>query len=652
MKKKIFIVAAAIISSQLKAQTDTTSQFLDEVVITANKYPNKTSLTGKVITIITKEQLDHSAGKDLSQILTEQAAIFVGGANSNPGKDKSIYLRGARTEHTLITIDGVPVYDPSGIGGNFDIRNLSVATIERIEILKGSQSTLYGSDAMAGVINIITKKPSDKLFSGTGVLSYGSFNSFNGSAGVNGKKDKLDYNINYSLNKTDGINEAASNTNNPDKDSYTQHHVMAGLGFQATKNIRIHPYIRFTKIKGGLDQGAFTDELDYTYTQKNLQAGVRNEFIFGKTKLDLIYNFNNINREYIDDSIKSRNGYDIYSRGLYKGHEHFLDAYAHFALKKKINLMTGIDFRSSVSDQEYFSVGFYGPSSSKYSSDSLKQTQLSLYAALNYNGQSGFNIELGNRLNVHSEYGSHDVFNINPSYLINKQVKLFANLSSGFRTPSLYQLFSEYGNKKLNPEAAITFESGLQYFSPDKKFTGRSVIFGRNIKDVIFFYFNPSTYLSQYINQDKQKDHGVELEVSYILAKKTTIKAFYTFVTGEITTKNLLGKDTTYFNLLRRPKNSFGINISSQVSKRFFISSNLAAFSKRTDVYFDSQTFQTVRTVLESYSLWDVYAEYSFLKPQLWLFADFRNILNTRYTEVSGFNTIGFNFNGGIKLNF
>src|SRR5205814_1295066 len=115
-----------------------------------------------VLTVITRQQLERSGGKDLSQVLSEQAGIYIGGANSNPGKDKSIYLRGARVDHTLITIDGVPVYDPSGIGANFDIRNLSIDNIERIEVLKGSQSTLYGSDAIAGVINIITRKASSK----------------------------------------------------------------------------------------------------------------------------------------------------------------------------------------------------------------------------------------------------------------------------------------------------------------------------------------------------------------------------------------------------------------------------------------------------------------------------------------------------------
>src|SRR6187551_3487798 len=230
MKKKFLIVAAAFIGSQLSAQLVPTSReqdtsLLEEVVITANKYPNKTSLTGKVVTVITREQLDRSGGKDLAQILTEQAGIYIGGANSNAGKDKSVYLRGARVDHTLITIDGVPVYDPSGIGSNFDIRNLSIEQIERIEILKGSQSTLYGSDAIAGVINIITKKAGVKSFSGNGLLSFGSNNSLRANAGINGKTGIIDYNGSYSFHNTKGINETLNNNNFPvtDKDKFEQH---------------------------------------------------------------------------------------------------------------------------------------------------------------------------------------------------------------------------------------------------------------------------------------------------------------------------------------------------------------------------------------------------------------------------------------------
>src|SRR6187549_414497 len=640
MKKKFLIVAAAFIGSQLSAQLVPTireqdTSLLDEVVITANKYPNKTSLTGKVVTIITKEQLERSGGKDLSQLLTEQVGIYIGGANSNAGKDKSLYLRGARVDHTLIAIDGVPVYDPSGIGSNFDIRNLVIDQIERIEILKGSQSTLYGSDAIAGVINIITRKVAAKSFSGNGLLSYGSNNSLRANAGINGKTGSVDYDLTYSFFDTKGINEAISTAPNPDKDAYQQNSLQAGIGIQAAKNVRIQPYFRYNKIDGDIDQGAFTDELDYTFAQTSYQAGVRNEFVFGKTKLNVLYNYNHIDRLYIDDSVKSQNGFDKYSRGSYKGMEHFIDAYIALPVGSGTSKLTaGADFRTSNTDQEFSSIGFYSYST-KYSKDSLHHNQVGLYAALNINSKTGFNLELGNRLNIHSAYGSNYVFNINPSYLLNKKFKLFANLSSGYRTPSLYQLLSEYGNKDLKPESALTFEGGVQYFSADNKFSGRITGFKRDVKDAIAFQ-------SKYINQDKQKDHGAELELSFKPTKNISLKAFYSFVDGKITTVQN-GKDTTYFNLIRRPKNSIGVNAGVKVTEKFFVSGNLSWFDKRKDAYFDGVTYQTVNVVLDSYILLDVYVEYAFCKNKLKVFADLRNISDAKYSETAGFNTLGFN---------
>src|SRR5687767_4588334 len=216
MKKKIFVLAAMIICSRLQAQIeDSTGKLMDEVIFTANKYPNKTSLTGKVLTIITRQELERSGGRTLAQVLNEQPGLYINGANSNPGKDKSVFLRGARSEHTLITIDGVPVYDPSGIGSNFDIRNMPIDNIERIEILKGSQSTLYGSDAIAGVINIITRKPDARSFTSSGVFSYGSNQTFRGYIGISGNSNIIDYNASYTYYRTRGIDEAVNKNNKP-----------------------------------------------------------------------------------------------------------------------------------------------------------------------------------------------------------------------------------------------------------------------------------------------------------------------------------------------------------------------------------------------------------------------------------------------------
>ena len=648
MKKKIFIAAAVLISSYAQAQDST--KLLDEVVITATKFPLKTSATGKVLNVITQEELQKAGGRDITQLITEKTGVYINGFNSNIGKDKSVYVRGANPAFTLITIDGIPVYDASGIGGNFDLRNMAIDNVERIEILKGSQSTLYGSDAIAGVINIITKKGGTKALGVNGLASYGSNNTFRGNMGVNGTKDKIDYSVNYSNTTTKGINETLSV--NGDRDGYNQSSIQVNIGFKATNKVYLQPFFRYTQVNGDIDQGAFTDELDYTYKQKSTQAGLKSTIDFKKTKLNVIYSYNTINRVFIDDSTKSRNGFDTYSKGDYNGNEHFIETYAGIDINKAVKLTVGGDFRASNSNQLYSSIGFFGPFKSELGKDSLKQNQLGIYAAATIATQKGFNIELGNRLNIHSEYGSNYVFNINPSYLINNKVKLFANLSSGYRVPSLYQLYSEYGNRKLKPEASLNTELGVQYFSKNNQFNARVVYYNRTIKDVMFFYFNSTTFQAQYINQDKQKDNGLELEAAYIGVKNLSLKGFFNFVDGNISTKTGAGEDTTFFNLLRRPKTSFGLNIGYQVTKQLYVSTNIAAFGKREDAYFDNTTFTTKYVTLQNYALLNLYTQYSFNKNKVTVFVDVRNILDSDYIEVSGYNALGTTFFGGVRFNF
>ena len=158
------IVLGLLAPNQIIAQQDSLqARQLSEVVITATKFPKNQSETGKVLTVIDEDVIKRSAGKDIAQLLNEQVGLAVSGATSNTGKDKAVYLRGSKSEYTLILLDGVPLSDPSGIsGGAYDLRMISLDHVERIEILKGSQSTLYGSDAVAGVINIITKKNPEK----------------------------------------------------------------------------------------------------------------------------------------------------------------------------------------------------------------------------------------------------------------------------------------------------------------------------------------------------------------------------------------------------------------------------------------------------------------------------------------------------------
>jgi vitamin B12 transporter len=181
MRKNFFLVGAAVLfASTLHAQqTDSvkTSE-LDEVTITANKTPQKQSQTGKVVSVITKSQLEKSSGKTLGQVLNEQAGLTINGSLNNAGTNQGVYMRGANIGRTLILIDGVPMYDPSFINSEADLNLVALNDIERIEIARGAQSTLYGSDAVAGVINIITTKTDvNKPVNAKAGLSYGSFNT-------------------------------------------------------------------------------------------------------------------------------------------------------------------------------------------------------------------------------------------------------------------------------------------------------------------------------------------------------------------------------------------------------------------------------------------------------------------------------------------
>jgi vitamin B12 transporter len=133
------------------------------------------------------------------------------------------------------------------------------------------------------------------------------------------------------------------------------------------------------------------------------------------------------------------------------------------------------------------------------------------------------------------------------------------------------------------------------------------------------------------------------------LSNKVQLKAIYNFVTGKITTKQN-GKDTTYFNLLRRPKSTFNFFVGSQLTKALYVSAQLNAVGERKDVYYDPATFVPQSITLKSYVLVNFYAEYALSNNRLKIFADLRNILNKDYSDIYGYNTAGLNAYGGIRF--
>jgi len=643
MSTRIFLTIAIVAIYGTTLAQDSAKVF-PEVVITATKFPFKQKETGKVMTIITQEQLQKNSGKTLGEILNQQAGLNINGANNTLGTNLGINIQGASSANTLILLDGLPMYDPSGVSQEFDINNLSLNNVARIEILKGAQSTLYGSDAVAGVINIISKQPTGKAVNVDLNISAGSYSTYKGSASVSGTIGKAQtYLISWSGIRSAGYSAAYDSTgvNHYENDGYGQQLIRLSYGIKPVNNLDIHLSGKYNVNNADIDAGPFADDRDFTNKNKNLVAGLVAVYKLNKATVHFDQTYNIVQRDYTDDSL-SVGGFATYQNGRYKGISAITGLYSNWQLDKQFELLTGVDYIQNSTDQSYLSLSPYGPFASKsLSRDTSKSLQYSGYASMFLKNVYGFNAELGGRWNHHSIYGDNFTYSFNPSYLLNN-FKIFANISSGYRVPSLYQLYSEYGNRELQPEKSVSLESGVQYHTTNVN--ARVVLFKRDIKNVFAFYTDPDSYDSKYINEDKQKDHGVEASVD-VLLNKVTSNANYTFVDGKIYINNLVAKDSSFNNLFRRPKNTFNFTLGYQATKNFYTSAHLKAVSRSFEGQFGAPPIE-----LKGYYLVDVYGEYR--QKQFKFFTDFQNITDQKYFDIRGFNSKRFNFTVGVGVSF
>ncbi|MEO8110753.1 MAG: TonB-dependent receptor [Ginsengibacter sp.] len=649
MKKGIFIAAAVFFSSYLhaqdvQAQQDSTNKTLDEVIVTANKFPQKQSTTGKVVTVITQDQLNKSFGKSISEVLNQQAGIIINGADNNLGTNQTVYTRGASRSNTLILIDGIPLYDASGETNAFDLNNLALNDIEKVEILMGSQSTLYGSDAVAGVINIISKKGAKIPMSLNVDLSAGSYGTYKGSVALSGsgRKDQSYY-ISYNKTHSNGFSSAydSTGTQHFDKDGFDQDEFQLNYSFNPVKKTFVRLFGKYNNNHADIDAGAFADDKDYTYQNDNTIAGVATDYKLKNGFVKLQYTYNRFDRNFTDDSTDV-GGFSQYQKGKYNGTSNFAELYTSLHFNKHIEFLAGADYRQNKTDQQYIFFPDYGYPAIPISGDSARTNQISGYASLYLKFAKGLNIDLGGRWNHHSIYGNNYTYSVNPFYVIDEHYKIYANISSGYRVPSLYQLYSEYGNKNLKPETTTSYEAGLQYFS--EKINTRATGFIRDGKNVFLFYSDPVTYASNYINGNQQHDYGIETEASINFTPQFSISANYTYVNGKITTQNSPGKDTSFFNLYKRPKNIFNISLNYNVTKELYLSTHFKTVSKAFEPQYLAEPYE-----LKGYYTLDFYGRYKFNK-KFSTFADFQNITGQKYFVTRGFSTKGLNVNGGVQI--
>jgi len=635
MKKQVLFVGAlacSFVSTTLFAQEEKKEkvEFLEEVVVTATKFETNTKNVGKIIYTITQETIKNNAGKTISDLLNEIPGVEINGNFSTKGQNLGYYIRGGRNRQVAILINGVAVNDPSSFNGDFDLRQIDINQIERIEVLKGASSTLYGTGAATGVINILLKKASKKEFAATFTSSIGTNTSsedtrFAGdtymtSLNMNGTLKNVDYLLALSANSSNGLSAAESTTNTLfEEDAFTRKNVLLNLNFHINNQLKIgvnSSYNQFFTDFDGTDYDPVTYEAtpaDRDNRLKSVQKrfGVHADYKYAKGMLKVRTFFTGIQRN------------ETPSEDYFKGEVYGLDVFNNYKINSKYSFLVGFTAQS----QDMLQQTAY----SAIEKGNGKQHFYDPYVSFNYNSNVGFHLNAGTRLNIHSEYNQNVVFNVNPSYnfrFLDSDAKIFASYSTAFVTPTLSEIFTKLPSiDALLPEEDVTIEGGFELLF-SKKLVLNATYFHREETNKIGY--DPISY--QTINDfGTFSAKGVETEITFKASDKMQLSANYTFI------------DRDESLLLKIPQNKFFVKADYHL-----LTDTFTSLSYR----FVDATKDFGNVALPSYQLVDFFVHHQLLEDTVTFYGSVTNLFNEDFQEIAGYTTRGRNYNIGLRLQF
>ena len=618
VKVKILLLCVFYITNNLKAQNlnitkdslDAKIFYLDEITLIESQIPIKRKESGRSIIKIDSIDLKKFGGRNISELLSTKAGIITLGNASITGQNLRYAIRGSSNNQVLILIDGVRISDPSRIDNDFDINFLNINQIESIEILKGALSSLYGSSASAGVINITTKKSNKRkslsidLFTGTendAKRKLDDLTYFSTNLGFNKDLSFLKLGFNLSTLNTNGMSAVSIGS---EIDNFSKYNFNLNLSNQDGP-IEWFVILNKSQIKNGYDNSFPIEDANFIGLSFLESLSSRFKYQYSKGEISLTAGLQNTSREYRDNYPLTFNSINKSAEILNK-----------FKISDKIYSVQGILFQDS---------GFDGVPN---------VSQVGLYSNLVYLSGKNLNFSLGGRINNHQTYGKFFTYSLNPSYNIDfkesENIKIFATLNSAFIAPSLYQLYDPYsGNKELLPEESISKEIGIEINNQKRSLS--IVLFEREENPKIIYEYDSSTFTGGYINSPSDLTfRGVEIDYSKKFFNKMDFNFNYTF--------NELKRGT----LQRLPKHSFNESITYYLKNNKQLSFIYRYRGKREAL--------GGTEILNSYGLMDL--RYSFSKDKIKFNFWINNIFNKEYVEILNYSSKGRNLRFGISYEF
>ena len=599
---------------------------IEEVVVTATRVPTLEEEVGSSVTVITEEEIKAKGYTTVYEVLKGELGIDVA-STGGPGSQTSVFLRGMESYHTLVMIDGLRVGDPSLMQRQFNFANLTVDDIERIEIVRGPQSVLYGADAIGGVVNIITKRGRGKPSFYAG-LEGGSYSTFRQFAGGYGEVGKMAFSLGVSHTRTSGISAADEDLPGNEEDDGWENLTLSGrLDLEVTPWLTLGTTLRFQQGETELDSGGgpYRDVEDYHVEHDQFFARPYIETVLfeGRWRQKVAFGVGSHRRDYVDDP---------WGDSSYEGESYQFSWQHDIRVHRTNELILGLEYQQEEME-----------SSSPWSAMEESAWTLSLFAEDQIALWDVSYTTMGVRWDRHKEFGDHTTFRLTQAFLIRKTgTKLRGSVGTGFRAPSLYELYAPpfwgmpVGNPELDPEKSIGWDVGVE-----------QEVFGGLLKAGVTYFENEVEDLIEYVsgqgyvNIEEAESWGIEAFLEVGPWRGLSGRITYTYTDTE---------DDQGERLLRRPLNKVGASLSYRfLQERGRVGIHLLWVDEREDM--DWSAWPARRVELDDYTLVDLSGSFK-VHRNLEVFARVENLLDEDYEEAYGYGTPGFSAYGGVKVVF
>ncbi len=611
-----------------------------DVVVVANRSAIALDKVGVATTVLTLPQLQADQALVVSDVLAREPGVSVA-RNGGVGEPTSFFIRGAESDQTLVMIDGVRLDDPSAPGGGFDFGNLLVGDISRIEVLRGPQSTLYGSQAIGGVVNIVTAAPTRPL-QGDAQVEGGTYDTLYGKASLGGKDGAWTWQVAANYYSTVGVSAFDQRLGGEEPDGYHNVGVTTRLGYEIAPDISLDLrgiYLQARSKFDGFDSGVFGDDDEWGSTRESIAyAGVNFGLFDDRLKNRIAAQYTLTQRDNYDaldaPITKTFDGRGTNSRFEYEGT---------YAIAQGWTGVFGAEStrESITTSSPAFDVPGTPPTKAY-------DTINSGYGQLQAEPIHGLNLTAGVRYDEHSTFGGHAVGQASAAWSPNDgQTILRTSWGQGFKAPTVYELFSAYGNTDLKPEQANGWDAGIE----QKFWSGRADLqltyFNRTTTDLIEFVDCVSITAPHcangfgfYDNVNKAEAQGIELTGSIRPLHGLDLTANYTYLDDR---NRSPGAD---FNnvLARRPANT--ANLTATYVWPVKLSTAVAVRYAGKSYDDDDNTL-----LLKSYTLVDLRASYP-LGHGLEAYGRIENLFNKAYETAYQYGSLRRGYYGGLRVSF